>query len=109
MKKVLLVLLIALLPLQSVWAAGGCVVLAKYSSVDLSVGLNDISDVHEQDMAGLYEQGCGLLCTTVCDLPQFDTSSRMKEDFLRPISLPVPPFAPPLYQSPVFDSPIRPK
>ena len=104
MKRLFLIILLALLPLQSGWAAGWCVISEDAS---IAAAVSDITDA-ENPIKSPFDSGCSAACVSACDLQPFDSGfsvlkwSELSRSF--PASLNQL-----NYQSPILDGLIRPK
>lgn len=104
MKRLFLILLFTLLPLQTGWAAGWCVISDEAS---VTAAASDMTDA-EDSKKTLLESGCSVICVSACDLQPLGSGLPVLDCSERSPSAP-PRFNPLSYQSPIFDGLIRPK
>lgn len=67
MKRLLLIFLIILLPLQTAWAAGLCNIVGSVDAAGTVVILTD-SAVEAESFDNIAESGCGTFCPAGCTL-----------------------------------------
>ena len=104
MKRLFLIILFALLPLQTGWAAGWCVISDDASAI---AAVSDVTGAANPIEVQL-EAGCSATCVSACDLQPLGSDSSVIE--WSGLSRSYPGRLNQLnYQSPILDGPIRPK
>jgi len=104
MKRLFLIILLALLPLQSGWAAGWCVIS---DAAPVAAAVSNMSDA-ESPLQSPLESGCSAACLSACDLQPLDSGLSVLRWSEQSRSLPVS-LNQLNYQSPILDGLIRPK
>lgn len=107
MKRLLLIFLIVLLPLQTAWAAGLCRIVGSVAVAGTVAILTD-SASEAQLFDTSAEQGCGTVCPAGCTLPAVAISSSL---ILNPLANAEHTRLPPEldFESHISDGPQRPK
>lgn len=103
MKHLFLIILLTLLPLQTGWAVGWCVISDEAPAAAVSNGTGV-----ENPIEVLFEAGCSATCVSACDLQPLGKGSSVIEWSGQSRSCPVS-LDQLNYQSPILDGPIRPK
>lgn len=104
MKRLFLIILLALLPLQTGWAAGWCVISDEASA---TAAVSDVTGA-ENPIEVLFDAGCSATCVSACDLQPLGSGASVIEWSGQSRSCPAS-LSQLNYQSPVLDGPIRPK
>ena len=107
MKRLLLIFLIILLPLQTAWAAGLCSIVGSVDVVGTIVILTD-NAAEAESFDTIAESGCGAVCPAGCTLSAAVISSSLN---LSPLANAEHTRLPPEldFESHISDGPHRPK
>ena len=104
MKRLFLIILLALLPLQSGWAAGWCVISDDAPVASVVFNMSDA----ESPLKSPLESGCSAACVSACDLQPLDSGLSVIRWSEQSCSFPAG-LNQLNYQSPILDGLIRPK
>lgn len=104
MKRILLIMMLVLLPLQIGWAAGLCRILTGNAATAAAPD----TLTAETGIQSLSEPGCGAICALACDLQPLGLGFAVLDWSV--LSKVIPAVQGEAnYQSPIFDVLIRPK
>lgn len=104
MKRLFLIVLLALLPLQAGWAAGWCVIS---DDAPVTAAVTDMGDA-ESPLKSPLESGCSAACVSACEVQSLDSCLSVLRWSEQSHSFPAS-LNQLNYQSPILDGLIRPK